>query len=208
MKKPKDQALVVLTAMATAGLIGRASAAREYFRTRPRARCTGRAGAWFLGLRRGASPIRSLRCHRRLLGACTTRSLLVHHQPRHVGLTGRCAAAALPGFVGPVKGWGIKGFNDRGVGTVAGAAECVAKCGADADCKSVDYWRWFNICYLSSATIASAGNAYTTWNGFDYYEKIPKGRSAPPGVSIIGRGYGIASRVRLRLWHRLVTVVC
>ena len=80
----------------------------------------------------------------------------------------------VPGFVGPFEGMGISGFNDLGNAPAFGPTECAGRCADLEACRSFDWGARDGVrgeCWLSTANRASAGNAYTHWPLYDYYEK-------------------------------------
>jgi hypothetical protein len=83
------------------------------------------------------------------------------------------------GFDGPFVGMGITGHNDFAMVSVNSAAECAKACTKIAECRSFDYGARGNVvgeCWLSLADRKSAGNAYRSWELYNYYEI--KGASA------------------------------
>jgi hypothetical protein len=79
-----------------------------------------------------------------------------------------------PGFVGPFEGMGITEFNDLGSALVSSPSECASRCASLAGCNSFDWGARGEVrgqCWLSSADRDSAGDAYTSWPLYDYYEK-------------------------------------
>lgn len=76
-------------------------------------------------------------------------------------------------FARPFTGMGISGWNDLGSSRVSDPKQCAMKCLRIASCKSFDYGARGSVageCWLSTADRAIAGNAYTAWNLYDYYE--------------------------------------
>ena len=79
-----------------------------------------------------------------------------------------------PGFVGPFEGMGITEFNDLGSALASSPSECASRCASLTGCNSFDWGARGEVrgeCWLSSADRDSAGDAYTSWPLYDYYEK-------------------------------------
>jgi len=77
------------------------------------------------------------------------------------------------GFNGPFVGMGISGHNDFAMIRVNMPAECADACKKTANCRSFDYGARGQVigeCWLSLADRKSAGNAYESWELYDYYE--------------------------------------
>jgi hypothetical protein len=66
------------------------------------------------------------------------------------------AVEVLEGYFAPVVGWGITGCNDLGIWSGITAWECGERCTARIDCKSFDFNRRRNDCYLSTCTRETA----------------------------------------------------
>eukprot|EP00931_Biecheleriopsis_adriatica_P072132 TRINITY_DN4617_c0_g1_i5.p1 TRINITY_DN4617_c0_g1~~TRINITY_DN4617_c0_g1_i5.p1 ORF type:complete len:248 (-),score=34.16 TRINITY_DN4617_c0_g1_i5:91-834(-) len=82
-------------------------------------------------------------------------------------------ASASDGFLGPFQGMGISGYNDLGSFNVNDPSKCAELCRKTSGCNSFDYGARGSVlgeCWLSTATRASAGSAYTEWQQYDYYE--------------------------------------
>jgi hypothetical protein len=83
------------------------------------------------------------------------------------------SASNLTGFVGPFIAMGISGYNDLGVTKGVTVETCLESCRANSQCRSIDYGARDKVigeCWLSTANRESAGDAYTTWPLYDYYE--------------------------------------
>ena len=86
------------------------------------------------------------------------------------------SAGGMQGFAGPFEGMGISGYNDLGSAPASGPAECAGRCANHAACRSFDWGAREHVhgeCWLSTANRASAGDAYSQWPLYDYYEKVP-----------------------------------
>ena len=94
-----------------------------------------------------------------------------------VAATAAAAAAkdAKPeGFDGPFVGMGITGHNDFALKSVTNPTECAEACTKTAGCRSFDYGARGKVlgeCWLSLADRKIAGNAYQSWELYNYYEK-------------------------------------
>jgi len=77
------------------------------------------------------------------------------------------------GFDGPFVGMGITGHNDFAMMTVNSPAECAEACTQTAECRSFDYGAHGKVvgdCWRSLADRKTAGNAYESWEFYNYYE--------------------------------------
>jgi len=77
------------------------------------------------------------------------------------------------GFLGPFEGMGISGWNDLQNYKPKSRADCASLCLANPRCRSFDYGARGNVkgeCWLSTANREIAGNAYSAWRLYDYYE--------------------------------------
>lgn len=87
--------------------------------------------------------------------------------------TAASSAKNLTGFVGPFVEMGISGYNDLGVTKGITVEACLDLCRANPRCRSIDYGAREKVigeCWLSTANRESAGNAFTGWPLYDYYE--------------------------------------
>ena len=103
----------------------------------------------------------------------------------------RPAEAPPPGFTGPFEGMGISGYNDLGSALASGPAECADRCADLAACQSFDWGAREHVhgeCWLSTANRASAGDAYSQWPLYDYYEKVPAPHATSSAVARVRRG--------------------
>jgi len=103
------------------------------------------------------------------------------------------ATVPVEGFIGPIVGMGITGFNNLGFWSLDSNLECAEKCLQEPRCKSFDWGARGAAkrhCFLSTADRASAGSAYSKWTLYDYFEKEPgesttgSSTSAAPTTSV------------------------
>jgi hypothetical protein len=109
----------------------------------------------------------------------------------------------IDGFLGPFVGLAITGFNDLGFSRLEGVENnpevCAAKCLATDGCKSIDFgtreaqgdeysdeYTQGGECWLSTATRASAGEAFTSWPTYDYYETTPCTNDPGDSLPVLG----------------------
>jgi len=82
-------------------------------------------------------------------------------------------AAVMGYFDGPFVGMGITDNNDFALVSVNDPAECAEACTKTAECRSFDYGARGKVvgeCWLSLADRKSAGDAYKSWELYNYYE--------------------------------------
>jgi hypothetical protein len=82
-------------------------------------------------------------------------------------------AAIMGYFDGPFVGMGITGHNDFTLMSVNNPAECAEACTKTTECSSFDYGARGQVmgeCWLSRADRKSVGNAFESWDFYDYYE--------------------------------------
>lgn len=103
------------------------------------------------------------------------------------GIACESAASAtnLTGFVGPFVAMGITGYNDLGSKRGVTVGTCLELCRQNPKCRSIDYGARDKVmgeCWLSTANRESAGDAYSPWTLYDYYEVSDDDNAAISGA--------------------------
>merc|ERR1719247_2841522 len=94
-------------------------------------------------------------------------------------------AKVMGSFEGPFERMGITDENHFGKMKVNSPMECAKLCMAKSDCRSFDYGARGHVageCWLSRANRKSAGNLYTRWEAYDYYERKTDGMVGDPNA--------------------------
>merc|ERR1712070_233017 len=89
-------------------------------------------------------------------------------------------AAVMGYFDGPWVAMGITGHNDFALVSVNDPAECAEACTKTAECSSFDYGARGKVlgeCWLSRADRKSVGDAFESWELYDYYEMKATGNT-------------------------------
>lgn len=105
------------------------------------------------------------------------------------GCTVPSGSTALADFLGPFREMGISYHNDFGLITASSPEDCARRCRCQPNCRSFDFGargRVSGECWMSLADRASAGDAYTRWPLYDYYEMKADGVASMADDPLLG----------------------